>query len=143
MKPTFRVATRAALLVAIGSGPSLANLSTADLPHAKPGLWEVKGSLNGRPMPTEHNCDRGEQDVRPRQLTRAECPVQNVSRDPSGGWAIDAVCGARNVSVKAHVVVRGDFHTHFITDSREVMTMGGRTVTNIGHMESHYVGPCV
>src|SRR5947209_10448040 len=99
----MRRATLAAVFVA---ALGLAALSEADLPRARPGLWEVTHSANGGRVSTERNCAKEQKDVRPHEMNREECPVQNVSRAP-GGFVIDAECARGPMTMKAHVTVGG------------------------------------
>jgi hypothetical protein len=117
-------------------------VTQADLPRPMPGLWEVTTSTNGRPPHVERNCTKGEKDVKPPQLDRALCPKMNITRTLTGGYDIDAECGAHGITSMAHVAISGDFHTQYASDSRVTLNFGGRSVTTTSHTESHYVGPC-
>jgi hypothetical protein len=130
------------LLVFICMAPA----SAAELPSRKPGLWQVKTSIEG-----DHAPDRVIQqciDAATDQMMQssagpfapAACPERHVQRSDNL-ITIDSICTVGGNAATAHSVVTGSFDTAYtmIATSQSPDIPGGKMVMT---MQAKWLGPC-
>jgi hypothetical protein len=124
-----------------------------DLPARKPGLWEIKMTLEGRniPMPTAQHCIDAETDKLMNSIggsmQKDMCSKQDVQKVGST-IVVDSVCKIGQGTTTSHGVVSGDFNSAYtvkVTSKRE----GGPAVpgmpadgTSAMTIDAKWLGPC-
>jgi len=117
-----------------------------ELPSRKPGLWEVKTSMENRNAPAlavrqciDATTDRMMQSVAgPYSLD--VCPKRTVQRSEDS-ITIDSTCTFAGKSATAHAVITGSFdsmYTMTVTSQSEVAPSNNMTM----RMEAQWLGPC-
>jgi Protein of unknown function (DUF3617) len=130
----------AVVLTVAGAVPALA----ADLPHRKPGLWEIKIAKAGSAGATTKLCTDAETDdvtmMAAGPLAREACP--KIDTQQSGDtMTIDAACTVAGKTATAHTVITGSFdsaYTLTTTAQGEALPGGGMAVT----VDARWLGPC-
>ena len=118
-----------------------AQLTEADMPHPKAGLWSYESDTAG-PKDKQPLCLTG------KLLTLFIAPpsCQNTrQKTAAGGYVMDSTCTAGDGSTtKVHAVAAGDFNADFITDFSIgfVAHAGGSGMATHNHTRSKYLGPC-
>ena len=121
-----------------GVGPQL---TEADMPHPKAGLWSYESQTAG-PEGKQPMCLTGK--LLTLFIARPSC--QNTrQKTAAGGYVMDSACTSDNGSVtKVHAVAAGDFNADFTTDVSigYVAAAGGPGMATENHTRSKYLGPC-
>jgi len=131
---------------AAASGPDTV-ISENDIPHPKPGMWEVTTSSQNGPPTTDRNCVKADEHVdiaKDMQKMKAFCSTFTFKKTFLGDYVIDSQCGMHGVTGTSHIVVHGDLlGGSYTTDSQGSFSMPGRPpMTFTTHTVSHWVGPC-
>ena len=118
----------------------------AELPSRKPGLWEVKMSIEGRNAPAQviQQCIDATTDQMMQSsagpFSAAVCPKREVQMSPNS-ITIDSACMIGKKTATAHAVVNGSFdsaYTMTVTSQSEDLP-GGRMIMT---MEAKRLGRC-
>jgi len=130
------------ILVLVGAMPALAT----ELPSRKPGLWQVKTSLEGSNAPVRviQQCIDAATD----QMMQSSagpfapelCPKREV-QSSSNSITIDSTCVIGGKTATAHAVVSGSFdsaYTMTVTSQSEQLPGGHMVMT----MEGQWLGAC-
>jgi hypothetical protein len=103
------------IVVLVGTGPALA----ADLPSRKPGLWEIKTTIEGRNPPTQviKQCideatDRITLSIAG-PFSPAVCPKREV-KSSGDSITVDSTCTIGKNTATAHAVITGSFDSAYI-----------------------------
>jgi len=129
-------------LVLIGAMPARA----AELPSRKPGLWEVKTSIENSNAPVRviKQCIDASTDQMLQSsagpFAPAVCPERHVQRSDSS-ITIDSICKIGDKPATAHAAVTGSFgsaYTMTVTSQSEDLAGGKMVMT----MEAKWLGPC-
>lgn len=137
----MRIAEAVSLLVLIGAAPAVA----AELPSRKPGLWQVKTSIdNNAPARVVQQCIDAATDQMLQSsagpFASSACPERDVKRS-AASMTIDSACTVGGKPATAHSVVTGSFDSEYtmtVTSQSEDMPGGKLTMT----MEARWLGPC-
>ncbi len=137
----MRIAGAVSLLVLIGAAPMVA----AELPSRKPGLWQVKTSIdNNAPARVVQQCIDAATDQMLQSsagpFASSACPERDVKRS-GASMTIDSTCTVGGKPATAHSVVTGSFDSEYtmtVTSQSEDMPGGKLTMT----MEARWLGPC-
>jgi hypothetical protein len=124
-----------------------------DLPARKPGLWEIKMTMEGRniPMPAAQHCIDAETDKLMSSIggsmQKDMCSKQDVQKVGST-IVVDSVCKIGQGTTTSHSVVSGDFNSAYtvkVTSKRE----GGPAVpgmpadgTSTMTIDAKWLGAC-
>ena len=123
-----------------------------DLPARKPGLWEIKMSMEGRniPMPAAQHCIDAETDKLMSAVGNARqemCSKRDVQKVGST-IVVDSVCKFGEATTTSHATVSGDFNSAYtvkVSSKRE----GGPTIpgmpadgTSNMTIDAKWLGPC-
>lgn len=87
-----------------------------DLPPRKPGLWEMKISVEGRASTTFRHCidaatDKALNDIRA-IMQGEQCSKRNMHR-AGNAITIDLVCEASGFTATTQAVIAGDFESAY------------------------------
>ena len=102
------------IIALVGAGPTLA----ADLPSRKPGLWEIKTTIEGRNPPTQviKQCIDAATDQMTLSIagpfSPAACPKREV-KSSGGSITVDSTCTIGQHSPTAHAVITGSFESAY------------------------------
>jgi hypothetical protein len=130
------------LLLLIGATP----VSAAELPSRKPGLWQVKTSIENSNAPARVilQCIDASTDQMLQSsagpFAPAACPERGVQQSENS-ITIDSTCTVGGKPATAHSVVSGSFdsaYTMTVTAQSEDLPGGKMTMT----MEGKWLGPC-
>jgi hypothetical protein len=137
-----RLIKATSILVLTCAMPALA----AELPSRKPGLWQVKTSVEGSSAPARaiQQCIDAATD----QMLQSSagpfapevCPQRDVQRSENS-FTIDSTCAIGGKPATAHAVVNGSFdsaYTMTVTSKSEDIPGGKMIMT----MEGEWLGPC-
>jgi len=122
-----------------------------DMPARKPGLWELKMTMEGRKLPpqTFQHCIDAATDKEMNTIgankSAERCSKQDVQRSGST-ITVDSVCALGQGTSTSHAVVTGSFDSAYtvkVTSKRE----GGPSIPNIPTetnmtIEATWLGPC-
>jgi hypothetical protein len=129
-------------LALICGAPALA----ADLPSRKPGLWEVKISIEGRNVQPQviRQCVDAATDQMMQSsagpFSAAACPKRDVQTS-ADSITIDSSCAIGSKPATAHAVVKGSFdnaYTMIVTSQSEDIPGGKMVMT----LEGRWLGLC-
>jgi Protein of unknown function (DUF3617) len=102
------------IIAMVGAGPVFA----ADLPARKPGLWEIKTTIDGRNPPTQviKQCIDAATDQMTLSIagpfSPAVCPKREVK--PSGDTImVDSTCTIGKTTANAHAVITGNLENAY------------------------------
>jgi hypothetical protein len=118
----------------------------AELPSRKPGLWEVKMSIEGRNAPPQviRQCIDAATDQMMQSsagpYSAAVCPKRDVQRS-ADSITIDSICTIDNKPAVAHAIVTGSFdsaYTMTVTSQAEGIPGNKMVMT----LEGKWLGPC-
>jgi hypothetical protein len=118
----------------------------AELPSRKPGLWEVKTSIEGSNAPVRvvQQCIDATTDQMMQSsagpFAPAACPERDVQRS-ANSITIDSVCTVGGKTATAHSVVNGSFdsaYTMTVTSHSDDI-LGGKMIMT---MEAKWLGLC-
>jgi len=118
----------------------------AELPSRKPGLWQVKTSIENSNAPARaiQQCIDATTDQMMQSsagpFAPAACPERDVQRSVNS-ITIDSVCTVGGKTATAHSVVTGSFdsaYTMTVTSQSEDIPGGKMIMT----MEAKWLGPC-
>jgi hypothetical protein len=115
-------------------------IKETDLPHPRPGQWEMIDTSQGRPSRSRF-CIAD----RPIDVSRMRAHCQKVVfRRTLTGVAVESECGQGGVSTKMRLTAQGDFNTAYSTDMQMtfVLRPGDTPHVSQTHMDYRYVGPC-
>ena len=123
------------------SAPDTA-INPADLPRQKAGYWERVESSDGGAPSTSHFCSSGKA-ISPQAQMSKGCSKLSFKRSITGSVVIDAACAQGPASSEMHMVVSGDFNSHYVTDAKATIAMQGQPPHSFtSHTETRYLGPC-
>src|SRR3974390_2945819 len=134
------------LVVIAGQIGALPFALAAEPPSRKPGLWEVKTSIDntGTPPRVVQQCIDAATDQLSQSIagpfSAAVCPERNVQRS-ADSFTVDSTCTIAGKPATAHAVVTGSFdsaYTMKVTAQGEVLPGGKMTMT----MEGKWIGAC-
>jgi len=120
-----------------------------ELPFRKTGLWEMKVSGGGSPLPemklqqcTDETTDR-QMSTAFSPLSKEVCSKKDIQKTASG-YASDSVCSVAGVSIASHAEIVGDFNSAYTVKSTSHGDGGpaaalGDHVTTI---EAKWLGAC-
>ncbi len=142
------------LLVCMGCAvlePLPAAAAGADqLPIRKAGLWEIKMTRTGSPMPaitmqhcTDETTDRAMNSMGSPGAGADQACSKRELRKTATGYASDSVCTIAGRSITAHADVVGDFNSAYtvtIVSHSEGGPAGARDTTS--KLEAKWVGAC-
>ena len=120
--------------------------AAADLPSRKPGLWEVKMSIEGRNAPPQviKQCIDAATDQMMQSsagpYSAAACPKRDVKRS-ADSMTIDSNCTVGGQPATAHAVVTGSFddaYTMIVTSQSEGLPNTRMVMT----LDGKWLGPC-
>lgn len=135
-------------LVSLFAAPALAQ----DLPARKPGLWDIKTSVEGRSLPVKdvrHCVDQSTDKMMNTALGLASwqaCSKKDVQKS-GNTTTIDSVCKVNGVTNTSHMVITGSFDSAY-TVTIASTSEGGEKIKGMPKGESHvaieaqYLGPC-
>lgn len=138
-----------ALVPLVGSLAAYAvSASADDIPARKPGLWEVKMTLEGGQIPpqTLQQCIDAATDQEMRQppgmegVDLAKVCKQDVTRD-GGTTTIDSTCTLNGRTTKSHMAITGSFdsaYTMKVAVSADPPSRGEMHMS----MDARYLGAC-
>ena len=138
----MRIAGAISLLVLIGAAAATA----AELPLRKPGLWQVKTSVdnsNAQALVIQQCIDADTDQMLQSSagpFAPSACPERDVKRSENS-TTIDSVCTVGGKTATAHSVVSGSFdsaYTMTVTSQSEDLPGGKMTMT----MEAKWLGSC-
>jgi hypothetical protein len=117
--------------------------SAADLPARKPGLWEVKTTIEGNPRAlTVQQCIDASTDQMLQSsagpFSAPACPDREVKKS-DGSMTIDSRCTLNGKPASAHAIVTGSFdHAYTMTVTSE----GGELPAVKMTIEGKWLGAC-
>jgi hypothetical protein len=138
----MRVSAAISLLALICAAPATAS----ELPLRKPGLWQVKTTIENNNAQAEviQQCIDAATDQMLQSsagpFSPSACPERNVKRSENG-MTIESVCSVGGKAATAHSVVTGSFDSAYamtVTSQSEEFPGGRMTMT----MEAKWLGPC-
>jgi hypothetical protein len=138
----MRFAGAISLLVLICVSPAMA----AELPSRKPGLWQVKTSIdnnNAQARVIQQCIDAATDQMLQSSagpFAPSACPERGVKRSESS-MTIDSACLVGGKAATAHSVVTGSFDSEYtmtVTSQGDDLPGGKMTMT----MEARWLGPC-
>ena len=130
------------ILVLICATPALAT----ELPSRKPGLWEVKMTIENRNAPAQviRQCIDATTDQMMQSsagpFSAAACPKREVQTS-ANSTTIDSTCTVGGKPATAHAVISGSFdsaYTMTVTSQSEDIPGGKMIMT----MDAKWLGPC-
>ena len=119
------------IMALVGTPPALA----ADLPSRKPGLWEIKTTIEGRNPPTQilKQCIDQTTDQMTLSIagpfSPAVCPKREV-KSSSDSITVDSTCTIGKSTATAHAVITGSFDSAYtMTVKSDGSDLPGGTMT--------------
>jgi len=110
-----------------GAGPQL---TEADMPHPKSGLWDIKSAATG----DTHTCLSGQ--LLNIFAVRSGCNQISRQHSADGGLVMDSQCSGSSAT---HVSASGDYQSAFQVD----MTLSGGGMGSMkDHVDYRYLGDC-
>jgi hypothetical protein len=118
-----------------GVGPQLTD---ADMPHPKPGLWDVKSAAAGE----RQTCLSGP--VLTVFAARPGCTQISRQRTADGGLVMDSQCSDDTGVSHTNVSATGDFQSAFsVTLAASASLKSGANMPSMtDHMDYRYLGDC-
>jgi Protein of unknown function (DUF3617) len=121
-------------------------VSAAELPSRKPGLWQVKTSIESSNAPSRviQQCIDAATDQMLQSsagpFAPAACPERDVQRSENS-ITIDSICTVGGKTATAHSVITGSFDSAYTmtVTSQSPDIPGGKMVMT---MEAKWLGPC-
>lgn len=144
----MRLTLAAAVLPLLMSIPAQAQ----DLPARKPGLWDIKTTIDGRSLPIKdvrHCIDQSTDKMMNTALglgAMQACSKKDVQKS-GNTTTIDSVCKVSGVTNTSHTVISGNFDSAY-TVTIASTSEGGEKVKGMPKGESHvtieakYLGAC-
>jgi len=132
----------ALFLALICATPALA----AELPSRRPGLWEVKMSIEGRNAPPQviRQCIDAATDQMMQSsagpYSAAACPKRDVQSSPNS-ITIESSCTIDGKPATAHAIITGSFdsvYTMTVTSQSESLPGNAMIMT----LDGRWLGPC-
>jgi hypothetical protein len=122
------------------SGPDV-QITMADLPHPRAGLWQkVVDDGDGKPT-TSTNCLSDKTPTMPKGPPG--CSQFSMKRTFLGHIVTDMNCVTPQFTMVMHADASGDFQTNMTSDvTMTVSTKQTAPTTTRMHTEDHYLGPC-
>ncbi len=127
----------------ISSLAFLAQASAADAPARKPGLWEIKTTIDGRGRPvTVQQCIDAATDQMLQSsagpFSAAACAGREVNKSGTG-MTIDSHCSFNGKAASAHADITGSFDSAYtMTVTAEGVDLPAAKMT----MEGKWLGAC-
>jgi hypothetical protein len=113
-----------------------------DLPARKPGLWEIKMTLEGSQMPaqTAQQCIDAATDKLMQEKFSGQdaCSKQDMTRSGST-ITVDSTCKVGNMGTTTHAVFEGDFDSAYTVKVSTALDSGAKQ--NMA-MQAKWLGPC-
>jgi hypothetical protein len=122
--------------VAVGTGPQL---TEADMPHPKAGLWEMKSAVTG----VRQNCLSGQ--VLTVFAARPGCGQVSRQRSADGAVVMNSQCqGAGGATSTAAVSATGDGQTSLSVELaiHSAAKAEAPKIAMSDHIDYRYLGPC-
>jgi hypothetical protein len=127
--------------------------AAVDLPARKPGLWDIKVTMEGRniQIPASQHCIDAETDQMMNSIggnmQKDACSKQDVQKVGTT-IVVDSVCKIGQGTTTSHAVVSGDFNSAYtvkVTSKREggpaVPGMPADSTSNMT-VDAKWLGPC-
>ena len=138
----MRLVGATSILVLICATPALAD----ELPSRKPGLWEVKMSIENRNAPAQviRQCIDATTDQMMQSsagpYSLAACPKRDVQSSVDS-TTIDSTCTVGGKTATVHTVVTGSFDSAYTMTATSLSEdlPGGKMIMT---MEGKWLGPC-
>jgi hypothetical protein len=140
-------------LLSLGLGAGLLAASAAasaeDLPLRKAGLWEMKITKVGGPVPemtmqhcTDQTTDK-EMNNSVSPLAKQICTRQDVQKTATG-FVTDSVCSVAGVTMTTHAEISGDFNSGYTVTSTTHSDKGptGKPLDATTKIEAKWKGDC-
>jgi hypothetical protein len=122
--------------------------SALDMPARKPGLWEMKISMEGRNLPVQaaQHCIDAATDKQMHQMGEgmSKCSKQEVT-NAGGKMVFDSVCQVGPVTSTSHGEITGSFDSAYtikMTSKRDGAPIPGMPPTTNMTIEAKWLGPC-
>ena len=134
-----------AAIPANGSNGSDVQLSFADLPRPRAGLWRTTLDNGRGHLLTDDHCLSGKAPNIGRELRfgHGGCEEASLRRTLSGAIVMDMTCSSPGFTMTSHTVATGDFQTTMTSDSQMTLSAGHMAARTLKfHSEAHWVGPC-
>jgi hypothetical protein len=119
-----------------------------DMPARKPGLWEMKISMEGRnlPVPAAQHCIDAATDKQMQQMGEgmSKCSKQEVT-NVGGKMVFDSVCQVGTMTSTSHGEITGSFDSAYtvkMTSKRDGAPIPGMPPTTNMTIEAKWLGPC-
>ena len=115
-----------------------------DLPARKPGLWQMKMTMAGQPMPmppAQHCVDAQTDKLMSATGSGAAagaCSSQQARRE-GDTFVVDSVCKMGPATTRTRAVISGDFNSAYKVD---VTSSSGGTGETRMTIEATWLGPC-
>jgi len=136
----MRLIGATSILVVICATPALAT----ELPSRKPGLWEVKTSIENRSAQPIRQCIDATTDQMMQSIagpfSLAACPKRDV-QSSADSITVDSTCSIGGKTATAHAVINGSFegaYTMTVTSQGDDLPGGKMVMT----MEGRWLSPC-
>jgi hypothetical protein len=140
-------------LLSLGLGAGLLAASAAasaeDLPLRKAGLWEMKITKVGGPVPemtmqhcTDQTTDK-EMNNSVSPLAKQICTRQDVQKTATG-FVTDSVCSVAGVTMTTHAEISGDFNSGYTVTSTTHSDKGptGKPLDATTQIQAKWMGDC-
>ncbi len=120
-----------------------------ELPIRKAGLWEMKVSGGGSPLPemkvqqcTDESTDR-QMSTAFSPLSKEVCAKQDI-RKTASGYVMDSECSAAGVSIASHSEIVGDFNSAYTVKSTSHGDGGAAAARgeHVTMIEAKWLGAC-
>ena len=119
-----------AVTIPPGVGPQLTD---ADMPHPKPGLWKVHGVVTG----DSQKCLSGR--TLRYFVPSAGCTQNSRQATADGGLVMDSQCTDTS---HTQTVAKGDYQSAFTTEFTASAKDNGAVSKMSEHLDYSYLGPC-
>jgi hypothetical protein len=127
-----------------------ANLARADdLPTRKAGLWEIKLTNTGSPLPamtmqhcTDETVDK-EMSNLASPMAKQICSRQDIAKTATG-FVSDSVCSVGGHSVSSHSEISGDFNSAYTVTTTSHSDLGSKGTPHdtVMKIEAKWLGAC-
>jgi hypothetical protein len=125
-------------------------VAAEDMPPRKPGLWEIKMTMEGAGMPpmTSHHCVNAETDQLMNTIgggvSQGMCSKQDVKR-VGNSLVVDSTCSIGGITTTSHGVMTGDFNAAYtvkVSSKREGGPPQAGPAETRMQIAARWTGPC-
>ena len=126
-----------------------AGARAVDLPLRKAGLWEIKMTQAGSPLPemtmqhcTDESTDKDMNNmVSP--MAKQVCSKQEVQKTATG-YVTDSVCSVGGMSVSSHSEISGDFNSAYTVTTTSHSDLGAKAAPRdiVTRNSAKWLGAC-